>query len=121
MVFFYIKKRNPETLRRRVSGFRFVEFFGNSPKTPIKKIEKTKTQRNKIKIIYDGYQYVEGHRKEKFISWRCANHSCTGRIHTDLKIESALKEKSHYHEKDTYKIMRKKLLDNMKKSAIETD
>ncbi|KAG0439104.1 hypothetical protein DMUE_2662 [Dictyocoela muelleri] len=79
-----------------------------------------KSQRGKEKMIYDGYIYVFDRKNIHNLSWRCATHSCKGRISTDFDKIKVLKSKTHFHERETVKITRLLLNESMKDTAINT-
>lgn len=86
-------------------------------------MEIVKTQKGKDMIYHDGYLYTRDTLGKDFISWRCEDRSCKGRIHTHLEYHDGDEPKKfvkpHGHTPNPGVLEKKKILQQMKEKAKE--
>ncbi|KAG0435992.1 hypothetical protein DMUE_4439 [Dictyocoela muelleri] len=69
----------------------------------------TSNKRTNKKMIYSNYIYNYDKQHANGISWRCIRRGCSGRVTSNLNMDSIIKEKEHYHEFETKRITRIKI------------
>ncbi|MGL6120690.1 MAG: hypothetical protein ACRC0V_09320, partial [Fusobacteriaceae bacterium] len=79
----------------------------------------TESKRGGQKILYDGFGYNKKETKEEVIHWRCCKRGCCGIIKTDLSY-NLLFMKNHSHEREFASFNDLKILNMMKKRALDT-
>ncbi|KAG0420793.1 hypothetical protein EQH57_0001 [Dictyocoela roeselum] len=81
-----------------------------------------KSQKNKKKkLIHSNYIYNLDKKYNNFICWRCIRRDCRGRIRTNLESTIILSNNLHWHEEEHKRLLKIKLNENLKKSALRTN
>ena len=83
-------------------------------------MEFTKTERGKLKLLFNGYMYVKQIVKKTNIRWRCTlfNHGCKGTLVTDLKNQNPDPRADHNHAPDMSAVEVAKCRASMKERAV---
>ncbi|KAG0437161.1 hypothetical protein DMUE_3853 [Dictyocoela muelleri] len=80
-----------------------------------------KSQKNKPKLIHKNYIYNFDKKYNYFISLRCIRRDCSGRIRTILISTIILSNDIHWHEEEHKRLIKIKVNENLKKSALYTN
>lgn len=81
----------------------------------------TKSQRNKDKIVYDGYEYNYKERREERIIWRCNKKGCLALLYTTFDLIFEKKEIFHNnHARNISKLRQKRIISEIKKRSLLT-
>jgi hypothetical protein len=81
-------------------------------------IEKLKSQRNGILIIYEDQIYNLDSKSNKTEKWRCRKRGCLGKI--EVKDDIFINSIAHSHPKQQQEILKLKLANKIKQNAEKT-
>ncbi|KAG0437477.1 hypothetical protein DMUE_3665, partial [Dictyocoela muelleri] len=72
-------------------------------------------------LIHKNYIYNFDKKYNNFISWRCIRRNCSGRIRTNLESTIILSNDIHWYEEEHKRLIKIKVNENSKKSALYTN